>query len=203
MPANYELNIDHDVIEVSAWDNVGLGDIEEYQEKIDEAVKSAESGKGFSGNAGSLKQSSAKELSEEMLREDVMILVSYSADWYEPCRQMRSELERLAWKHGDKVVVLDIHIDDEQALAAKEGVETIPDFRLMYAGKELDRAKGNLPFSVLETMVMQNAPVLEGSSSRALIMPDGGVIEPANNKYLPEGFSKKRPTGKPKPKAKK
>jgi hypothetical protein len=34
MPANYELNIDHNVIEVSAWDNVGLGDIEEYQEEL-------------------------------------------------------------------------------------------------------------------------------------------------------------------------
>lgn len=34
MPANYELNIDHQVIEVAAWDTVGLGDIEEYIEEM-------------------------------------------------------------------------------------------------------------------------------------------------------------------------
>ena len=34
MPANYELNIDHQVIEVAAWDNVGLGDIGKYLEEL-------------------------------------------------------------------------------------------------------------------------------------------------------------------------
>jgi hypothetical protein len=35
MPANYELNIDHQILEVAAWDIVTLGDLEEY---LDEAA---------------------------------------------------------------------------------------------------------------------------------------------------------------------
>ena len=75
----------------------------------------------------------------------------------------------------------------------KEKVEMIPDFRLMYAGKELARAGGQLSYSALENMVMHYATALEGSRSRALVMPDGGVIEPAGRKFVPEGFSKNRP----------
>ncbi len=179
-------------------EKLGLPSIEEMQEQFAGAVENAESGKGFSGNAGKLKQANAQDLSEAMLRDDVLVLVSYSADWFEPCRLMRPDLDRLAWKYGDKVVILDIHVDEEQELAKREKIETIPDFRLMYMGKELARAGGHLPFSVLETMVIENEMALEGSKSRAIVMPDGGVIEPAGKKFVPEGFSKTMPTGKAK-----
>lgn len=168
----------------------------EYRDQLDEAVKNAESGKGFSGNAGKLQQADTQQVEEAMKRDDMLVLVSYSADWFEPCRQMRPDLERLAWKYGDKVAVLDVHVDEEQGLAKKAKVEVIPNFRLMYQGEELARAEGNLPFSVLEAMVMQHKSALEGSKSRALVMPDGGVIEPGSKKWVPEGFSKTMPTGK-------
>ncbi len=177
--------------------------LEEAQKQINRAVQNAESGKGFSGNAGKMKQADAQKLQEELQRDDMLVLVSYSADWFEPSRQMKPELERLAWKYGDKVVILDIHIDEEQALAKKEKVGVIPDYRLFYQGKELAKAEGHVSFSVLEAMVMQYESVLEGSASRALVMPDGGVIEPSGNKWVPEGFSKTMPTGKPKKESKK
>lgn len=179
-------------------EKLGIPSLEEMQEQLDEAVENAESGKGFSGNAGKLKKANAQDLSEAMKRDDVLVLVSYSADWFEPCRLMKPDLDRLAWKYGDKVVILDIHVDEEQELAKREKVETIPDFRLMYQGKELARAEGYLPFSVLEAMVIQNEMALEGSRSRALVMPDGGVIEPVGKKFVPEGFSKTMPTGEAK-----
>ena len=97
----------------------GIPSIDEMKEQLAKAKKNAESGKGFSGKAGKLKQATAQELSKELKREDVLVLVSYSADWFEPCRQMRPDLERLAWKYGDLVEVVDIHIDEEQALAKK------------------------------------------------------------------------------------
>lgn len=177
---------------------ITIPSIDELKAKFSKAVENAESGKGFSGSAGKMQQADTKKLKEELQRDDMMVLVSYSADWFEPCRQMKPDLERLAWKYGDKVVVLDIHIDEEQDLAKKEKVGMIPDFRLIYMGKELDRAAGNVPFSVLETMVMEHESVLEGSASRALVMPDGGVIEPGQKKWVPEGFSKTMPTGEPK-----
>jgi len=171
----------------------GIPSIEEMKEQFAEAMENAKTGKGFSGNAGSLKQANAQELAEELKREDVLVLVSYSADWFEPCRQMTPDLERLAWKYGDKVVVLDVNIDEEQALAKKEKVGMIPDFRLMYMEKELARAEGPVPFSILESMVVQHEAALEGSRSRMLVLPDGGEIEPKSRKYVPEGFSKRKP----------
>jgi thiol-disulfide isomerase/thioredoxin len=177
---------------------IDIPSVEEFKGEVDKAVKNAKSGKGFSGNAGKLQQGNAQLLGDAMKRDDMLVLVSYSADWFEPCRQMRPDLERLAWKYGDKVLVMDIHVDEEQDLAKKAKVEAIPDFRLMYKGEELARAEGNLPFSVLETMVMQHESALEASKSRALVMPDGGVIEPGAKKWVPEGFSKTMPTGKTK-----
>ncbi len=183
-------------------EKLGIPSLEEMKKQLNEAVENAESGKGFSGSAGKLQQVDAQKLNEELKRDDVLVMVSYSADWFEPCRQMRPDLERLAWKYGDKVVILDIHVDEEPALAKKNKVEIIPNFRLMYQGKELAKAEGHVPFSVLETMVMQYEKVLEGSASRALVMPDGGVIEPGSGKWVPEGFSKTMPTGKPKQESK-
>ena len=177
--------------------------IEEAKAQFNQALENAEKGKGFSGNAGKLQAATAKILKEEAKRDDMMVLVSYSADWFEPCRLMKSDLERLAWKYGDKVVVLDIQIDDEQELAKRQKVGVIPDFRLLYQGQELARAKGQVPFSVLETMVLQHESVLEGAASRALVMPDGGVIEPSGKKWVPEGFSKTMPTGEPREDTKK
>ncbi len=174
---------------------IDIPTVEEFREQVDDAVKNAQSGKGFSGNAGKLQQADAQLLEEAMGRDDMLVLVSYSADWFEPCRQMRGDLERLAWKYGDKVLVMDVHVDEERDLAKKAKVEVIPDFRLMYQGEELARAEGNLPFSVLETMVMQNESALENSENRALVMPDGGLIEPGGKKWVPEGFSKTMPTG--------
>lgn len=182
-------------------EKLGIPSLEEMQEQLDEAVENAESGKGFSGNAGKLKKATEQDLIEALKREDVLVLVSYSADWFEPCRLMKPDLDRLAWKYGDRVVILDIQIDEEQDLAKREKVEMIPNFRMMYMGKELARAEGYLPFSVLETMVVQNEMALEGSRSRAIVMPDGGVIEPVDKQgkqFVPEGFSKTRPTGKEK-----
>jgi hypothetical protein len=34
MPVNYELNIDHQVIEIAAWDVVTLGDLDDCQEEL-------------------------------------------------------------------------------------------------------------------------------------------------------------------------
>ena len=180
---------------VSEMIGVDIPSIEEAKEQLAKAVENAESGKGFSGSAGKLQQADFQKLKEELKRDDMLVLVSYSADWFEPCRQMRPELERLAWKYGDKVVVLDIHIDEEKELVKSQKVEIIPNYRLMYQGKELARAEGHVPFSILETMVMQHESALEGSASRALVMPDGGVIEPGSKKWVPEGFSKTMPTG--------
>lgn len=183
---------------ISEMAGIDIPTVEEFKGEVDKAVKNAKSGKGFSGNAGKLQQANAQSLGDAMKRDDMLVLVSYSADWFEPCRQMRPDLERLAWKYGDKVLVMDIHVDEEQDLAKKAKVEVIPDFRLMYKGEELARAEGNLPFSALETMVMQHESALEGSKSRALVLPDGGVIEPGGKKWVPEGFSKTMPTGKAK-----
>ena len=183
---------------ISEMTGVEIPSYEEAQEQLNEAVVNAESGKGFSGSAGKLEEATEQDLIDAMKRDDVLVLVSYSADWFEPCRLMKPDLYRLAWKYGGRLVILDIHIDEEQDLAKREKVENIPDFRLMYMGKELARAEGYLPFSVLETMVVENEIALEGSKSRAIVLPDGGVIEPVGKKYVPEGFSKTMPTGKEK-----
>ncbi|MCF6312605.1 MAG: thioredoxin family protein [Verrucomicrobiales bacterium] len=183
--------------------DITIPTVEEAQKEFEKALKNAESGKGFSGNAGKMQQVDAAKLAEELKRDDMLVLVSYSADWFEPCRQMRPELERLAWKYGDKVSVVDVQVDEEQALVKKQKIEIIPHYRLMYMGKELASAEGHVSFSVLESMVNQFESVLEGSKSRALVMPDGGVIEPGGRKWVPEGFSKTMTTGESRKDAKK
>jgi thioredoxin-like negative regulator of GroEL len=91
---------------------------------------------------------------------------------------MRPQLAGLAREHGDKVVVLKVNVDRQRALASKAGVRSIPDRRLFFAGRQLDRSVGGLSQTALERMVLKHEGVMasspqedEGGSMLAIKMP--------------------------------
>lgn len=74
---------------------------------------------------------------------------------------MRPQLAGLARKHGDKVVVLKVNVDRQRTLAAMAGVRSIPDRRLYFAGRQLERSVGATHLESLERIVAKHEGMLD------------------------------------------
>ena len=71
----------------------------------------------------------------EVLDSPVPVLVDVWAPWCGPCRMISPLLEQIAKDHAGKVVVGKVNVDQEQALAAKYGIQSIPAFFIFKNGE--------------------------------------------------------------------
>lgn len=139
-------------------------------------------------------------------RQDVLVLVDYYADWCGPCRGIAPHLSRLAAAHGDKVVVLKVDVDRQKALAQRAGIRSIPDVRLLHAGRQLERLVGGRPYSAYEGAVLKHASLLAQTAKAPAPTPQpttekkpasppstdtpAGTIRPEPKDWLPPGVSR-------------
>lgn len=71
-------------------------------------------------------------------------LVDYYADWCGPCRIVSPIVDEIAEEHPD-VTVGKVNVDDENDLAMKYGVMSIPTLIVFKDGKEASRIVGARP----------------------------------------------------------
>jgi len=75
------------------------------------------------------------------INED-LVLVDFFADWCMPCVMMAPVLEELSDKFKGKIRFGKVDIEDNQELARKFGVTSIPNFVLFKDGKQIDQFIG-------------------------------------------------------------
>jgi thioredoxin 1 len=63
------------------------------------------------------------------------VLVDFWATWCGPCRMLGPILDQVAAEVGDDAVVAKINVEEEQELAAKFGVRSIPAIFILKDGK--------------------------------------------------------------------
>ena len=63
-------------------------------------------------------------------------LVDFWAPWCGPCRMVAPVLEKLAADHGDKVAVVKVNVDENQELAARYGIMSIPTVMMFEGGQQ-------------------------------------------------------------------
>lgn len=63
---------------------------------------------------------------EEVLKSEKMVLVDFYADWCGPCRMMSPVIDEIAEELQDSVKVGKVNVDENQELAIKYDVMSIP-----------------------------------------------------------------------------
>ena len=74
---------------------------------------------------------------QELIAGEKPVLVDFWAPWCTYCRRIATPYEMLAQQYGDKLHVTKINIDDEPALATREGIEVIPTLVLYKNGQAI------------------------------------------------------------------
>ena len=84
----------------------------------------------------------------EVLDSDRPVLVEFWADWCTPCHAVAPVLERIADDHDLKLVK--VNYDEEMTLAARYGVQSIPNMILFARGEPVAHTVGAQPRTALE-----------------------------------------------------
>lgn len=82
---------------------------------------------------------------EIVLDSNIPILVDFWAEWCGPCRMVGPAIEQLSQTMGDRIKVAKLNVDENQEIAMRYGVQSIPLLILFKAGKEVARTIGAAP----------------------------------------------------------
>lgn len=81
------------------------------------------------------------------------LLVDFYADWCMPCKMMAPVLDKVADAFADRLTVAKINVDDEQELAVKYGIQSIPALLLFKNGDVVKEFIGVRPFDELSAAI--------------------------------------------------
>ena len=97
----------------------------------------------------------AENFEEVVLKSTKPVVVDFWATWCGPCKMMGPVIDQLADELAATAVVGKVNVDEEQELAMRYGVMSIPTVIFFKDGKEIDRKVGVMPAGAF-TQVLDN-----------------------------------------------
>ena len=82
---------------------------------------------------------------DSLLTEELPVLIDFWAPWCGPCRTLSPIVNELADDLAGRIKVAKCNVDDNQDIAMKYGVMSIPTLVMLKGGKEAMRTVGAMP----------------------------------------------------------
>ena len=87
---------------------------------------------------------------QEVLQSETPVLVDFWAEWCGPCHAVEPVLDRIVDERNGDLKLVKVNIDEEQELAMRYGVQSIPMMILFKEGQPAAAAVGAQPKPQLE-----------------------------------------------------
>jgi thioredoxin 1 len=87
---------------------------------------------------------------QEVLQSDKPVLVDFWAEWCGPCHAVSPVLDKIAEERAGEIKLVKVNIDDEQGLAERYGIASIPTIVLFKDGEPAAAAIGAQPKGAIE-----------------------------------------------------
>lgn len=93
-------------------------------------------------SVGGVVELDVSNFDEALNGTDKPVLVDFWAEWCAPCRMMKPVMEALAREYSGKAHMAKVNVDQNQMLARRFGVMSIPNFVIFSGGKPVGRLIG-------------------------------------------------------------
>jgi len=91
---------------------------------------------------------------QEVLKSDIPVLVDFWAPWCGPCRMVSPLVDELAEELTGKLKVVKVNTDENQEVAVKYGIWSIPTLGIFKDGNMVDGVIGAVPKQTIKDKVL-------------------------------------------------
>ena len=95
----------------------------------------------------------AKDWDKEVLNSQIPVCVDFWAEWCGPCRMVGPVVEELASEYAGKVSFVKVNVDENNELASKYNVFSIPTLAIFSKGQIVTQQVGAASKSSYKTMI--------------------------------------------------
>lgn len=90
---------------------------------------------------------------DEVIKSNTPVLVDFWAEWCGPCHALAPTVETIAQNYSGRMKVGKLNVDENEKVAAKYGIRSIPTLMLFKGGEVKEVIIGNRPRNEITSVI--------------------------------------------------